>query len=112
MSEMFERNLFHRSAPQSAGKPGVVNDASTACIDPMVAVERAPPDEVRAERRLLPWTQARLAKEDASLTLGGACIDCAPDHMEAAYAAAPSQATQRWSCDALVEGERRRVPPP
>ncbi len=47
--EMFERNLFHRSAPQFMAGPSVMNDVTIADVDSMMAVERARGDEMRGE---------------------------------------------------------------
>jgi ornithine carbamoyltransferase len=40
MREALERNLFHRSAPQSVRKAGVVNDAPVTDVDAVMRVER------------------------------------------------------------------------
>ena len=55
LREILERNVLHRSEPQSAGQPGVVNDAAVADIDAVMAVESSPGNEVRRER----WFLAR-----------------------------------------------------
>ena len=47
--EMFERNLFHRSAAQFMAGPSVMNDATIADVDTMMAVERPRGDEMRGE---------------------------------------------------------------
>jgi len=41
MRKVFERNLLHRPAPQSACEAGVVNDLPAAHVDAVVAVKRA-----------------------------------------------------------------------
>jgi hypothetical protein len=53
MSETLERNIFHRSAPRSVCRTGVMNDAAIADVDTVVVVERARSDEMRGERRFL-----------------------------------------------------------
>src|SRR5687767_10829200 len=51
MSELLQRNVLHRSAPQSVGEACVVNDATITGIDAVVTVERAWSDEVRGDGR-------------------------------------------------------------
>jgi hypothetical protein len=41
MREALERNLFHRSAPESVRKAGVMNDASVTNINAVMRVERS-----------------------------------------------------------------------
>jgi hypothetical protein len=59
--EIFERNVFHRSAAQSMARPGVMNDATIADVDTMMAVERARRDEMRGDRGLFANTEERIA---------------------------------------------------
>ena len=53
MSEIFERNVFHRTASQSMGKAGVVDHPTVANEDAVVAIECSRADEMRSERRLI-----------------------------------------------------------
>jgi hypothetical protein len=53
MSEILKRNVFDRSASQSVGKAGVVDDATVANVNAVMAIERSRADEMRRERRLI-----------------------------------------------------------
>jgi hypothetical protein len=59
--EIFERNVFHRSAAQSVARPSVMNDATIADVDTVMAVERARGDETRGERGFFVHTEERIA---------------------------------------------------
>jgi hypothetical protein len=61
-SEFFERNIFHRPAPQSMCEAGVVNDATIADVDAVVIVERPRNDQMAGKRWLLPGTKEIVAQ--------------------------------------------------
>jgi hypothetical protein len=97
VSETVERNLFHRTAPQSVRQAGVMDDASVSDVNPVMAVEHSRCDEVRCKWRLLSWFQKRVAREAAFGTgVATACIVCPPVHDAQRYAALKSAAIARW----------------
>jgi hypothetical protein len=49
MRETLERNLFHRSAPQSICKAGVMDDAAVTDVDTVMRVKRSWGDEMGCE---------------------------------------------------------------
>jgi hypothetical protein len=53
LREALERNVLHRSAPQSEGRTGVMNDSTIADVNAVVTVERSRADEMRGERGFL-----------------------------------------------------------
>jgi len=59
--EVLERNVFHRSAAQSVARPSVMNDATIADVDTIMAVERARGDEMRGERGFFVNSEERIA---------------------------------------------------
>ena len=73
--EIFERNVFHRSATQSVAKPSVMNDATVAGVDAVVAVQRARSDEVTGESGFFANTEERIACGEPLVTaLNAECI--------------------------------------
>ena len=97
MSEILERDIFHRSAPQSAGKAGVVNDAAVADVNPMVTVEPARGDEMRTESRLFSGPQDEITRAEALVTEAGAAqIVFCPEHGPERYGVRQSTAIVRW----------------
>ncbi len=97
MRELLERNVFHRPAPQSVGKAGVVNDAAIANVDPVVSVEPARADKMRTEWRLLPGPEYEITREEALITqVCAAYIVFPPEHGGRRYVAWQSVAIVRW----------------
>ena len=79
--EMFERNLFHRSAAQYMAGPSVMNDATIADVDTMMAVELACGDEMRAECGFCANMDERVARREPLVAaLNGGCIVGSPVH--------------------------------
>jgi hypothetical protein len=97
MREILERNVFHRSTPQSAGKTGVVNDAAVANVNPVVTIEPARGDEMRTEWRLLAGRENEITRQEALVTqVSAAYIVFPPEHRGPRYVAWQSVAIVRW----------------
>ena len=79
--ELRERNVFHRSSPQSICEASVVNDATVPDVYTVMAVERARSDEVRGGRGLITGTKESVACERFLATVADdACIVGPPVH--------------------------------
>jgi len=105
MSEVRHRNFLHRSAPQPVREAAVVDDASVADVDAMVAVESAWGDEVRREWRLLGRAKNGIAREEVLIAAPDvACIVGPPVHGRRRYARSRSAAIARWSIDTKGSG--------
>lgn len=97
LCELRERNVLHRSAPQSLREAGVVNDATVADVYAVMAVERARSDEVRGDWGLFTWTKESVTRERLLDTgSDAACIVGPPVHGGRRYARARSAAIARW----------------
>src|SRR5215469_11006780 len=82
-SEVLERNVLHRSAPQSVGQAGVVNDSPAADIDAVMAIEQTRGDKMGSQRGFFAEAEERVARRKGLLCqLGAACIVCSPVHEE------------------------------
>lgn len=85
MRETLERNVLHRSAPQSVSKAGVVDDAAIADVDPMMSVENSRRDKMGCERRFVAGAQRKIAP--ACVRVVVCCITVRPpSHGKRRYA--------------------------
>ena len=81
VGEFCERNDFHRSAPESKRKTGVVNDKAIAGINAVMGVERARCGEMGRERRFVTGPETRVGSGGSQLEmLSEACMLGSPEH--------------------------------